>query len=108
MTSYLQFLQWLASLGPKLPQALAALQKLFDAITELTGIFATRGLKKAKAFKPTAKEAAAEKEVLKAFAAASRTRGIGDGKLLAVLQGVWAFLKANPELWALILKLIGA
>lgn len=102
--TYLQFLSWLTSLGPKLPQAIAFLQQIFDGVNGLVGLFATRAAKKsAKAFKPTAKELASEK----AIAANMKTRGIMDGKLATILRQAYAFIKANPELWAVLLKLIG-
>ena len=106
--TYLSFLTWLASLGPKLPAILKFVQDLIALISSNQELFKTANrsfkLKAMKRAVSTAKERAAESKVLMLM---PKTRAIGDGKILAVIQQLYAFVKANPALWALILKMLG-
>lgn len=112
--SYLDFLKLLASLSSKLPQILAAIQELSDWWAKYSPIFIPSDTPKAFGasgdFAVTAEEAVLEAELCAGHEKALEpgTFGaIGDGQILAALRAAWQFLQANPQLMALLLKLLG-
>ena len=102
--TYLEFLSWILSFGPKVPSLIASIQRVVMTIMEeAQNIRDILGLKTPETFKivaPTAAEAAAEQEVIEAAMGGAETFG-------GPLQRILDFIRANPELIALLLSLFG-
>jgi hypothetical protein len=96
LVKYLNFLKVLIALGPKLPAILAALQALIDAIGAVKPV--EGGLE---IVQPTIEETEAEEQVACLVAGPA---GAFDGTRL---RGIFAFLKAHPELLKALAGLFG-
>jgi len=93
--TYAAFLKWLLSLGPALPEIMASIQRIVVEVQ-----FIREKLEWPETFQdaePTAKEMALEQEVIAKAMGGAETFG---GPLADLL----AFIRANPELIAFLLK----
>lgn len=111
--SYLDFLTFLMSLGPKLPQVIAAIQNVIAAFMALVGIFkppvpaGVVGAAGPAEHSPTETEIEAEKKLQGMLPEHHNLVGAGGGLgLLAMLRQAYAFIKANPAAWAAIQAII--
>jgi hypothetical protein len=92
VSKYLEFLTYLLSFGPKLPAVVESLQAIMAELQKIADLFGG-GLGVAPP-DSTPEEQAAEEQLA---AVAGRS---------GPLQNILAFIKANPELLALLLSLI--
>lgn len=110
--TYLKFLNLLLSFGPKIPAAIALIQEIIAKLQALADLFkpvVAMRTAKPKAVKVSAVTAAAEAKVLAALKGkGNRMRALGVSSFSAGwLREIWAFILAHPEIWALILSLLG-
>jgi hypothetical protein len=97
--SYLDFLNYLLSLGPKLPLIMASIQRIVAEVQILREIIGG-GVVVQEAFASHSEaEAAAEQQVIAAAMGGAETFG-------GPFQNILAFLKAHPELIALLLSFL--
>jgi hypothetical protein len=99
--TFLEFVNWLLSFGPKLPQAFAIIDRIVNDLQELavllTGAEVAFGSAELSPDEITAVEAV-ESEMAKA--------GISRGPLSGVLVNLWQFIQAHPELLTLLVSLL--
>lgn len=105
---YLDWLNFLISLGPKLPEAIRLIQHIVADCQELAALF---GVKVAAPRLGLAglslKEKAAQAKVLAKLAPKTGVRPLAAATFSAGwLQAIWAFLQAHPELLTLLLSLL--
>jgi hypothetical protein len=100
--SYLEFLNWLLSFGPKLPSLMASVERIVTVfMEEAENIKNILGFKESfKSTAPTVEEAAAEQEVIAAVMGGQETFA---GPLSRILD----FIRNNQELILLIMSLFG-
>jgi hypothetical protein len=100
-STFLEFLNWLLSFGPKLPQAMALIQHIVGDFKLLVELFTEQEFQPPRMAALTAEELVAEQKVLAELAAG----GVA-GERAGFLQNIWAFLLAHPELLTLLVSLL--
>lgn len=119
---YLQWLQYLAQLGPNLvkvlPLLFAAIDLMQQVVSKLGEIGTVLGIPNAKlsptapvamaAFEVSAVEAEAETHLASlAKSHGIHASGVGDGRLLTAIRTGWQFLQKHPELAKLMFGSVG-
>lgn len=108
---YLDFLTLLLSFGPKLPQAIAIIQRIVADFQELAALFNVKTPTAAPRMALTglsAKEKAAEAKVLAKLRPKPGMRSVAAATFSGGwLQAIWAFFQAHPELITILLSLLG-
>lgn len=101
--NYLTFLKFLIALGPKLALLWPHIQAILTAVREIGTILGTTEPPPGDLAltEVSAEECACESQVV---AQLTTDTALFDG---SVLRGVFAFLKANPELLAVLIGLLG-
>ena len=101
--TYLEFLTWILSFGPKIPSITASIQRIvMTFIEEVQTLKDILGIKTPETFKsvaPSEAEAAAEQKVIAAAMGGTET-------FAGPFQRILDFIRANPKLIELILSFL--
>lgn len=99
--SYREFLTWLLSLGPKLPEIMASIQRIVAEIQIIRGLIGAPELF-------TAAEASAEEAALEQQVLAAATPDTGGAEAFGgPFKTLLDFIRNNKELIALLISLFG-
>jgi hypothetical protein len=101
--TFLEFVNWLLSFGPKLPQAFAIIDRIVNDLQELAVLFTGKEMVFGSSPSQLAPDEIAAVEAVESEMAKA---GISRGPLSGVLVNLWQFIQAHPELLTLLVSLL--